>query len=87
MTAEAALTKLSFLLAKKYSRDRIRELVQQNLHGELTTLHSNQLQFSLKDSVLLRTVAEALNVSSSKVGIYTQTCQYVFDSVLIFIGG
>ena len=67
MTAEAALTKLSFLLARKYNSDRIRELVQQNLHGELTTLHSSQLRFSLKDSVFLRTVAEALNVSSSKV--------------------
>ncbi len=67
MTAEAALTKMSFLLARKYSAKKIRELIPQNLHGELTTLQSDGFRFSLRDSELLRAVAEALNVSSSKV--------------------
>lgn len=66
MTTEAALTKLSFLLARKYDSKKIRELLQQNLHGELTVT-SNQPRFSLRDSELLRAVAEALNISSSKV--------------------
>lgn len=67
MTAEAALTKLSFLLAGDHEKEHVRKLVEQNLRGELTKLNSNQLQFSLKDSELLRTVATALNVSSSRV--------------------
>lgn len=64
MTAEAALTKLSFLLARKYDKKKIRELLQQNLHGEITVYKSEQ--FSLRNSELLRTVAEALNISTSK---------------------
>lgn len=70
MTAEAALTKLSYLLARDYSPEQVRELISQNLRGELTKLSANQVQFSLKDSVLLRAVAETLNISSSKVHNY-----------------
>lgn len=67
MTAEAALTKLSYLLTRDLKTEQIREMVQHNLRGELTTLSSHQQQFSLKDSELLKTVAQALNVSSNKV--------------------
>lgn len=66
MTTEAALTKISFLLARKYDNQKIRELLQQNLHGELTTVKSNQFHFS-RDSELLRAIAESMNLSSSKV--------------------
>lgn len=70
MTAEAALTKLSYLLARDYSPEQVRELISQNVRGELTKLSANQVQFSLKDSALLRAVAETLNISSSKVHNY-----------------
>ena len=36
MTAEAALTKLHFLLSQDLPAPRIRELMQQSLRGELT---------------------------------------------------
>lgn len=36
MTAEAALTKLHFLLSQELPSHRIRELMQQSLRGELT---------------------------------------------------
>ncbi|MFE8730258.1 asparaginase, partial [Aeromonas hydrophila] len=36
MTAEAALTKLHFLLSQDLPSHRIRELMQQSLRGELT---------------------------------------------------
>lgn len=68
MTAESALTKLSFLLAKECDKKQIRQLLQQNLHGEITVYKAGQ-QFSLRNSELLRTVVEALNISSSKVYI------------------
>lgn len=80
MTTEAALAKLSFLLARGYSPDHVRELIQQNLRGELTSLSSHQFHFSLKDSELLRTVAKALNVSSGKVGYILLLSNGVFFS-------
>ena len=70
MTAEAALTKLSYLLAKYDNPQQVREIMRQNIRGELTRLDDNQLQFSLKDSQLLRAVAETLTLSSSKVSSY-----------------
>lgn len=66
MTAEAALTKLSYLLANR-SREEIKKLMPHNLCGELTQLNSHNSSFSLRDSEFLKTVASALNVSSSKV--------------------
>ena len=36
MTAECALTKLSYLLGKALSVDHVRNLIQKNLRGELT---------------------------------------------------
>lgn len=67
MTTEATLAKLSFLLAKGYGKEVIRAMLQQNLHGELTTLNSDRHQFLLGDSELLSTIARALNISSNKV--------------------
>lgn len=36
MTVEAALTKLHYLLSQSLSPNEIRQLMQQNLRGELT---------------------------------------------------
>lgn len=87
MTAEAALTKLSYLLSRDMSTDDIREMMQHNIRGELTTLGSHQQQFSLKDSELLRMVARALNVSSNKV---SEPCVYIISyyiTTYLAIGG
>ena len=67
MTTEAALTKLSYLLAQKLPKDKTRTLMTANLRGELTVLESSQQQFSLRDSAFLQTIAKALCVSSSEV--------------------
>ena len=40
----------------------------ENLRGELTVFDSHQHQFSLRDSEVLQSIAEALNLSSSQVG-------------------
>ncbi|KAL1925635.1 uncharacterized protein VTP21DRAFT_518 [Calcarisporiella thermophila] len=42
MTAECALTKLSYLLGKKYSPEKIRNLMTKNLRGELTVVATRQ---------------------------------------------
>ena len=77
MTAEAALTKLSYLLGKGVSKEQIKSQMAKNLRGELTFFCDDQQQFTLKHSEFLLTIAQALNLSSSKVGVYTNvtTCR------------
>lgn len=70
MTAEAALAKLSHLLASGQSREKVKELMSTNLRGELTVLDSMDHKLSLKSSIFLREVANTLNISSSKVWRY-----------------
>ena len=67
MTAEASLTKLSYLLAKGLTRDKVKDLMCTNMRGELTVLDAGDQTLSLKNSALLREVANSLNISSSKV--------------------
>lgn len=67
MTIEAALTKLSYLLAGTLSKEQIKVEMSRNMRGELTILDSRQHQLFPKNSTFLRGVASALNVSSSKV--------------------
>lgn len=40
MTTEAALSKLSYLLSKKYSRNDIKKLLYTNMRGELTEMQT-----------------------------------------------
>ncbi len=73
MTPEAALTKLSHLLASGLTHQEVKKNVSKNLRGELTQLDLFQKDFSLKYSDLLLAVAHALNISSSKVFINTSS--------------
>lgn len=73
MTTEAALTKLSYLLGQKLSKEEIKKLMMSNLSGELTVIDSTQHQFSLRDSPFLETIAKALSVSSSQVHYVSYT--------------
>jgi lysophospholipase len=59
MTAEAALTKLSYLLARESSTDQVRKKMQQNLRGERTPVPSDQ-RFSFSEASFVRAVAQAL---------------------------
>ena len=74
MTTEAALTKLSCLLAQKLPIDKTRSLMTSNLRGELTVIESSQQEFSLRDSVFLQTIAKALCVSSNEVCTILSYC-------------
>lgn len=65
MTAEAALTKLSYLLGKGLPVERIKELMMKNLCGEMTLMDLEQKQ--LRDSDLLTSIAQAMNLSSTNV--------------------
>ena len=68
MTAEAALAKLSYLLGKGLPVERIKELMMKNMCGEMTVLDLEQKQ--LRDSDLLISIAQAMNLSSSSVSTY-----------------
>ena len=65
MTAEAALTKLSYLLGKGLPVERIKELMIKNQCGEMTVLDLEEKQ--LRDSDLLISIAQAMNLSSTSV--------------------
>ncbi len=69
MTPEAALTKLSYLLEKKdISIERKRELMEENIRGELTVLDLQyQASVTLKDSEMLQSIIKALRLNSTKV--------------------
>ena len=64
MTAEAALTKLSYLLGKGLPLERVKELMTKNLCGEMTVLEERK---QLRDSDLLTSIATSMNLSSSSV--------------------
>lgn len=59
MTAECALAKLSYLLDKEKSVDRVRTLLQRSLRGELTVIAPKQ-RFSFLDETFVVAVARAL---------------------------
>lgn len=61
MTAEAALTKLAFLLSQDIEPDEVRRLMPQSLRGELSTV-THQGRFSFKEKAFVNTVAKALSV-------------------------
>ena len=65
MTIEAALTKLSYLLAKNLPVEQIRHLITQDLRGELT--EEKQTKFSFKDKTFIKSVAAVLNEDSGEV--------------------
>ena len=50
----------------------------QNIRGEMTVLDTFQHNFSLKDSVFIKTIANALHINTSKV---CRSCVYVHASV------
>ena len=60
----------------------------QNIRGEMTVLETFQQNFSLKDSIFVKTIASALKISTSKVRMsicYVFTCFFsVCKCVYVF---
>ena len=74
MTAEAALTKLSYLLGKGLPLERVKELMTKNLCGEMTVLEERK---HLRDSDLLTSIASSMNLSSSSVSHQERSYLYI----------
>ena len=67
MTAEAALTKMAYVLSKKeLTVAERRELLENNLRGEMTFPKTHK-QFSMKGGELIQSVAKSLRVGSEQV--------------------
>ncbi|XP_035684009.1 L-asparaginase-like isoform X3 [Branchiostoma floridae] len=67
MTVEAALAKLSYLLAKKdVTAQERRELLSENLRGELTMVGVGKESISLTSNKFLRHLARALQLGSAE---------------------
>eukprot|EP00742_Colponemidia_sp_Colp-10_P008413 GILJ01009112.1.p1 GENE.GILJ01009112.1~~GILJ01009112.1.p1 ORF type:complete len:645 (-),score=58.75 GILJ01009112.1:119-2026(-) len=63
MTTECGLAKMSYLLGKGYSPETVRELLPQNLRGELTVVAKLQ-RFSLEDKSFIRAVARVMQAET-----------------------
>lgn len=53
MTVECIFAKLSYLLGKKYSREKVTRLMKTNLNGELTDHNRDKEKFSLKNDEMV----------------------------------
>ncbi|XP_048830707.1 60 kDa lysophospholipase [Brienomyrus brachyistius] len=62
MTPEAALSKLSYVLAKEeLSTQEKRKMLSENLRGEIT--HLDETRYCLRNNQFLRIISECLNIS------------------------
>ena len=66
MTTECLFAKLSYLLGKGYTSDRIKILMKQSLRGELTSSLHQDHQFELANSDMVLAVANYLNVTDNE---------------------
>ena len=57
MTIECCYAKLSYLLGKGYTGEKIKILLTTSMRGELTDLKRKKEQFSLKNSKLVQAIA------------------------------
>ena len=61
MTLECCYAKLSYLIGKGYSSNKIKKLLVSSMRGELTDLKQRKERFSLKNSNLVKAIAKVLN--------------------------
>ena len=61
MTLECCYAKLSYLLGKGYSVEKIKTMLVASMRGELTDLKQRKERFSLKNSNLVKAIAKVLN--------------------------
>lgn len=60
MTLEACYAKLSYLLGKGYSAEKVKKMLSKSLRGELTDIKKEEKMFSLKNSKLVEAIAKVL---------------------------
>ena len=53
MTIECIFAKLSYLLGKNYSREKVTSLMKTNLNGELTDTNRDKEKYSMKNNEMV----------------------------------
>mmetsp|Transcript_18807 Transcript_18807/g.17951 ORF Transcript_18807/g.17951 Transcript_18807/m.17951 type:complete len:140 (+) Transcript_18807:379-798(+) len=67
MTVECAYTKVSYLLGKNYSIEKIKKMMEVSLKGELTNVaKKDENHFTLANSELIKAIAHSLQTSNSE---------------------
>ncbi len=66
MTLECCYAKLSYLLGKGYTPEKIKTLLGTSMRGELTDIKERKERFSLKNSNLVKAIAKVLNSEESE---------------------
>ena len=61
MTIECIFAKVSYLLGKKYSLSKVKQMLMTSLKGELTDIKKTD-NFTLKNSQMVQAVAKILNI-------------------------
>lgn len=65
MTIECCFAKLSYLLGKRYSPDKIKKMMMKPLRGELIDIKKTKEKFSLKNSKLVKAIAAVLKTEEN----------------------
>mmetsp|Transcript_14242 Transcript_14242/g.24222 ORF Transcript_14242/g.24222 Transcript_14242/m.24222 type:complete len:131 (-) Transcript_14242:478-870(-) len=65
MTSESVIAKLSYLIGKQYSVDKIKLMMMQSLRGEMTDLKRQQNHYTFQNNQMVQAVANALNVNDN----------------------
>lgn len=87
MTLECCYAKLSYLLGKGYSTDKIKTMLVNNMRGELTDLKRQKDVFTLKNSNLVRAIAKVLNSQETEdYKLISQTIQPVLVNSIASTG-
>eukprot|EP00301_Raphidiophrys_heterophryoidea_P020800 c5399_g1_i1.p1 GENE.c5399_g1_i1~~c5399_g1_i1.p1 ORF type:complete len:671 (+),score=149.68 c5399_g1_i1:88-2013(+) len=84
MTTECALAKLSYLFGKGHSPEKVRELIQHNLRGELTVF-SKVHKFSFEDVGFVRKLAAAVQAHDDEE--VTQVSKVLMPTLLCSAAG
>ena len=63
MTYECIIAKLSYLLGKGYSNDKIKKMMMISLRGELTDLKKSSNAYTMTNNKMVLAVAHVLNVN------------------------
>jgi L-asparaginase/Glu-tRNA(Gln) amidotransferase subunit D len=65
MTVECCYAKLSYLLGKQYSKEKIKRKMMSSIRGDLTDIKTEKETFSIKSNTMVRAIAQVLKAEGS----------------------
>ena len=87
MTIECIFAKLSYLLGRKFSKEKVSLLMKTNLRGELTDITKEEEKFSIKNSEMVMAVANYMKVKDFEdIREISNTISPVLVNSLVSVG-